>query len=358
MSALDRALYDPVEIPSSLPPTLLVVIDTEEEFDWTADFSRDARGVRNIAELPRVFEICARYGAVPLCVIDHPVADDEAASALLRGARDAGLCEIGAHLHGWVNPPYEEAVSARQSYGCNLPPELEYRKIAALTDHIRDAFGTAPTMFRTGRYGVGAQTFEALASLGYRTDLSLPPHSNFSRDGGPSFYGWSNRPFWANRAGGVLSLPITTGFSGVLRGFGTEVAPLLDKPLARRLHLPGVLARSGLLERSRLTPEGTSNAEMNRLLAALVRDGERVLTLSLHSSTLLPGATVYARDQGEVDAFLARLDGVLRFFAEELGGKFAAVSAIDARLRMGSADGARQGTNSAPERNQAAFAET
>lgn len=333
MPVLDPMRYKTVPVPDSMPPTLLVVIDTEEEFNWNAPFSRDARSVRNIAELPGVFEICARHGAVPLCVIDHPVADDKAATALLRAARDAGQCEIGAHLHGWVTPPFEEAVTAAHSYGCNLPPDLEHRKIAALTDQIAQSFGDAPTMFRTGRYGVGAHTFKALSALGYRTDLSLPPHSNFSRDGGPSFYGWANRPFWADRVGGLLSLPITTGFSGHLRRFGRQTAQTLDLKPAKRLRLPGILSRSGLLERSRLTPEGTSLAEMKRLLSALVGDGERVLTLSLHSSTLLPGATVYARDSGEVSDFLTRLDAVLGFFADELGGNFASVSATDAALR-------------------------
>jgi len=93
------------------------------------------------------------------------------------------------------------------------------------------------------------------------------------------------------------------------------------------------MAHARLMERARLTPEGTGLAEMKRLLSALVGDGERVMTLSLHSSTLLPGATVYVRDESERDAFLDRLDSVLGWFTGSLGGVLAPVSAIDASIR-------------------------
>ena len=330
---LDPSRFDQATLPDAMAPSLLVVIDTEEEFDWTAPFSRLSRGTRNLGELPHLQAIFDKHGAVPLYVIDHPVASDPKAMQWMRDVRDRGACEIGAHLHPWVTPPHDETVSVQNSYTCNLPDTLQLAKISSLTHTIANAVGERPTAFRTGRYGVGKATLEALVETGYRTDLSLAPHSSFMAQGGPDFYGWHNRPFWADKARHLLSLPVTTGFSGVLRGIGPALAPFLDSAMVRRAHLPGMMAHMRLLERARLTPEGTGLAEMQRLLAALVGDGEKVLTLSLHSSTLLPGATVYARDKAERDALLERLDAVLGWFTSRLGGVLAPVSRVDAAIR-------------------------
>lgn len=330
---LDPDRYAKAILPDGMVPTLAIVIDTEEEFDWSAPFSRLARGTRNLHELPRLQAILDRHGAVPLYVIDHPVASDATAMRWLCETRDRGGCRIGAHLHPWVTPPDHESVSGANSFTCNLPGALQLAKIVSLTDTIADSTGERPTAFRAGRYGIGADTFEALVEAGYTTDLSVAPHSRFSEQGGPTFYNWHNSPFWADTERRLLGLPVTTGFSGVLRSLGPSVAPLLDNRVAHTLHLPGLLAHARLLERARLTPEGTGLAEMKRLIAALVGDGERVLTLSLHSSTLLPGATVYARDEAERDALLAALDAIVAWFTGPVGGVLACVSAIDSAIR-------------------------
>jgi len=330
---LDPARYAKATLPKGMAPTLAIVIDTEEEFDWTAPFSRQARGTRNLRELPRLQEVLDRHGAMPLYVIDHPVASDAAAMRWLCETRDRGACRIGAHLHPWVTPPDRESINGSNSFTCNLPGDLQLAKIVSLTDTIAAGTGERPTAFRAGRYGIGAATFEALVETGYTTDLSVAPHSRFSEQGGPSFYKWHNSPFWADTERRLLGLPVTTGFSGTLRALGPSVAPLLDNRMAHALHLPGLLAHLRLLERARLTPEGTGLAEMKRLIAALVADGERVLTLSLHSSTLLPGATVYTRDEAERDALLAALDAIISWFVSQAGGVLACVSSIDSAIR-------------------------
>jgi len=335
VSAFEAPFYPPAAVPRDEKPKLVVVIDTEEEFDWDAPFSRDSRSVQNIARLPALFDQFAEFGAAPLCVLSYPVMDDLASVLALRNAERQGLCELGTHLHSWVTPPYEERLSSRNSYGCNLPASLERRKLRALTARFEQCFDRSPTMFRTGRYGVGAQTFETLVELGYRTDLSLPPHSSFAEDGGPVFYGWSNAPFWADPHHDLLSLPVTTGFSGALSRFGPSLAPLVEARTLKRMRLPGVLCRSRILERARLTPEGSEPHELKRLMQALLEQGNRVLTLSFHSSSLLPGATSYVRNEDDRRAFEAALFTSLRCFVDELGGEIARVSDVDAWIRGG-----------------------
>lgn len=328
--SLDPAIATPVRLDESLQPMLAVVVDTEEEFDWSAPFSRKARATLNMREQHRAQAVLDRHGVAPLYVIDHPVARDDAAVGWLRETVQDGRCEVGAHLHSWVTPPYDEPVCARNSYGCNLDPGLERAKISALTEAVTQALGTPPAHFRTGRYGAGEATLKTIQALGYRCDLSVAPHSSFRRDGGPEFYGWTNTP---QMMGDLAILPVTTGFSGVASGLGPRLAPLLDAPAARRLRVPGLLAGLGLMDRARLTVEGVPVDALKRLMASLIGSGERLLTLSYHSSTLLPGATVYARTESERDALVESLDETLAHFTRVLGGRLVSVSEAETTVR-------------------------
>ena len=155
-----------------MTPELLVVVDTEEEFDWSAPFSRDAVATRSIPAQAKAHEIYERFGIVPTYVVDYPVATDPEASAFLRALKEAGKAEIGAHLHPWVTPPHEEEVNGFNSYHGNLPVDLERAKIESLTEAIHGAFGDAPTVFKAGRHGFGPNTAALLVEFGYKVDCS------------------------------------------------------------------------------------------------------------------------------------------------------------------------------------------
>ncbi len=302
----------PVErrLPSPSAPTLLVVIDTEEEFDWDAPFSRASTGTANIAHQHLAQEEFDRYGVVPTYAVDYPVASTPASVATLKVFLDAGRCDIGAHLHPWVNPPHEETVDAFNSYACNLPRPLLQQKLAVLTQTIRESFGPAPAPYKAGRYGAGPETPPLLEALGYAADASVVPQTDFTADGGPDFRGAPGQPFLATSR--LLEVPLSVHFVGRLARFG----PRLFQPLqrTRRLRLPGILARLGLLERLRLSPEGHDLDAMVRQTRAALARGERSLALTYHSSSLMPGGSPYARTLRERDQLLRTLAGFLRFF--------------------------------------------
>lgn len=313
-----------------MTPKLIIIVDTEEEFDWTAPFARENVGTSSIPAQARAHELYDRLGVVPTYVIDHPVATDPVAVAFLKGLRDAGKAEIGAHLHPWVTPPHEEEVTTFNSYHCNLPPDLERAKIVALTDAIERGFGERPTVFKAGRYGFGANTKRVIAELGYTVDCSVVPHTSFADDGGPSFVGWPDRPYWLDEGRGLLEIPLTVGFMGAVAAIGPKAGGLFTHPHAARLRVPGVLARSGLLARSRLSPEGVPAEEQCRLLASMAKRGHRLFSLTYHSPSLAPGHTPYVRHEAELAAFLANIETVLTYFRDELGGRFTTASRVQA----------------------------
>jgi len=320
-----------LSLPEDWPPTLVVVVDTEEEFDWNAPFDAASTGVSNIVCQHLAQHVFDVHGVVPTYVVDYPVATTPAAIAPLRAYAAAGRCEIGAHLHPWVTPPVEGPLDAYHSYPGNLPPELERRKLEALTQAIVAGFGIQPAVYKAGRYGVGPATAGILRELGYRIDVSVVPHTDFSADGGPDFRELPDQPF--EIAPGVVELPLSVHFAGALRGAGRRLYPRLAGRLAA-LRLPGIAARLGLLERLRLTPEGHQFKDMVRQTRAALNSGTRLFMLTYHSSTLLPGATGYVHDAGERDRFLARLDGYCHTFLNHFGGRADTLTGIAAALKV------------------------
>lgn len=323
----------PARLPDDHPPLLLVVIDTEEEFDWSRPHSRDNTSVTAIAAQRRAQELFTRHGIVPTYVIDYPVASDPAAVDALRVFADSGHCRIGAHLHPWVNPPHSEVVNAYNSYPGNLPAALEREKLRVLTATIAEAFGGRPVVYKAGRYGVGPATARILEDLGYLVDVSVVPFTSFAEDGGPDFSAAAFHPSWFGSSGELLEIPLSCGFCGVLRRLGPAAFPRLSKAAAMRLHLPGMLARTGLLERIRLTPEGVDLASNIRLARSLYDQGCRIFSFTYHSPSLVPGMTPYVRSERQLAAFLHTMDRFFEFFREELGGRPSEPREVYALLR-------------------------
>lgn len=339
---LNRSANKPARLPDGHPPVLLIVVDTEEEFPWDKPFSRDNTGTSAIPAQRIAHErIYDRLGIVPTYVIDWPVATTPAAYESLRALMLEGRCEIGAHLHPWVSPPYDETVSTFNSYTGNLPVELEFEKLRLLTQAITENIGRRPTTFKAGRYGLGPNTASTLAKLGYLVDASVVPHTAFTGDGGPDFSGFTEQPYWFDGTERpLLELPVTTGFHGLLRSRGSMIYPLLDNKLMRKLRAGGIASRAGLLERIRLTPEGCDTADMKRIARTLVGDGCQVLTMTYHSPSLVSGHTPYVRSPKELEAFLESINGLCTYFKDELGGVFMSVSSLHAKLAVTLADSA------------------
>ena len=319
-------------LPADSPPLLAVVIDTEEEFDWAKPLARANKNVTSIAAQGKAQEIFARHGIVPTYVIDYAVANNEDAVSHLRSFADAGGCEIGTHLHPWVNPPDQEAVTPFNSYPGNLPSALEAEKLALLTDIIERRFGQRPVVYKAGRYGVGPNTADHLERLGYKIDASVVPYTNFDADGGPNFTAFGPEPYWFGTARRMLELPLSVGFAGFLSERGATLYPRLVGGLGLRFRVPGIFARSRMLERIRLSPEGIDSAAHRRLARSLVAQGHKVLTMTYHSPSLAPGHTPYVRSEPDLRAFLSSIDKFLSFFAEQLGGHFTTPTALFRQL--------------------------
>lgn len=324
-SVLDRRFHAPLDQPAEAPPLLMTMVDAEEAFDWNKPFVREAPDVSSMAAQVLAHRVFERHGVVPLYLVDYPVATQDAGRALLRELLADGACEIGAQMHPWVTPPFTEEVNERNSYAGNLPVELELAKARCLTDTLAETFGEMPRIYRTGRFGAGPRTADILKSLGYMADSSVTPHwpPGGLAGGAAGNWAFSARPYWTDRDQTLLEIPVSAALVGRLAGTRAEgLAPRLFGPSGQRLHAGGAMARLGLLERIRLSPEGMTLAEAKRLTRHMLAQGHRSFVLTYHSPSLAPGNTPYVRNAAQLEGFLRWLDEYYAFFRAEMGGRF------------------------------------
>ncbi len=275
----------------------IVTVDTEEEFDWSKPFERTGHGLSHVPRLAKFQQFCEGFGICPVYLIDYPIASDPQAVEALGRAVAEGRAEIGVQLHPWVSPPHDEEINVHNSFSGNLPSDLERAKFRKLRDTIEEAFGTPPLIYRAGRYGVGQTTAKILTECSIAIDTSVRARFDYSASGGPNFRDFPVQPWWIDKRQGLMELPLTTVFWGMLRQQGH----LLYPALWRVPRLRGLLARAGVLERIPLTPEGVSTEEAIKGIDIALDDGLPVLVFSFHSPSLRPGHTPYVRDEDELD---------------------------------------------------------
>ena len=307
---------------------LLVTIDTEEEFDWQKPFSSQNRSVRAIDHLPQLQQLLDELDVRPTYVVDHPVATTPASVRVLGELLDRGRCEVGAHLHPWVNPPLSEVISGANSYLCNLPLELQQEKVIELTGAIEKNLHVHPRTFKAGRYGLDFRLVPFLQSLGYRVDTSVLSYSDMTEDSGPDFSRFASEPFRFEappdeQTGDCLSLlevPSTAGFTRRPFSWSSRAYRFASLRQIRWLRLRGILWRSRLLRRVVLSPEGFEVRDLLRIVNGLHRGGASVLNVTLHSPSLQPGNTPYVRNEQELIVLLDRLRRTLEY-ARDLGAE-------------------------------------
>jgi hypothetical protein len=322
-----------VHFDSSFGTRFILSVDTEEEFEWGGGFAREGHGLASVPALADGQRFFESAGVAPCYFVDAPIASSGAAVAILRPALEAGRAEIGVHLHPWVTAPFDEALTSRNSYAGNLPLETERAKLRTMTALFADRFGEQPRAYRAGRYGIGPNTLGLLDELGYLIDSSLRSQFDYRADGGPDFRASSLRAHWTGPRLAMLELPLTSVFVGAAGRWGPQLYHRLELlPTTRAL-----LARTGLMQRVPLTPEGVPAALACDAIDVAIDIGLPVLTMSFHSPSLAIGHTPYVRDAADLAALYAWFDRVFDHCARRSVLAATPNSVHEAAVRSGAA---------------------
>lgn len=300
---------------------LFITIDTEEDL-W-GDYRAENNPVANVAQLPRLQSLFNRYGVIPTYLVNWAVVNDKTAANTLRNLRDVGEHEIGTHCHPWNTPPIEEERNARNSWLCNLPPELVWKKLQNLHRRIVDQLGVVPTSFRAGRWGFGGDVATCIQKLGYTVDTSVSPTIDWTAGEGPDFTAALGGKYRFDAPdilrpvphGSLMEVPATIGFWQGNHRTRSAVRRHLSARLARPFRVLGVLDWIGVLNHRWLSPEHSTSSDMIRLAKSFVAAGCDSLNMFFHSNSLLPGVSPFVRDQADLEQLLERIRAFIEFAA-------------------------------------------
>lgn len=303
---------------------LIVTIDTEED-NWGC-FTPEGHTVENIERIPELQDLFDQFNVKPTYMMTYPVVSDDRAVSILKAIFEKGNCEIGTHCHPWNTPPFQEATNERNSMLCNLPAELQYKKIRVLHETIRQRFGMEPISFRSGRWGYGPEVAKHIYELGYKIDSSITPYVDWTIDYGPDFSDISPRPFKFSYEdifrhapdGPLVEIPVTIGYFQSNFALCNRILKMLTKKPLDRLVLHKILHKLNLLNRVWLSPEVADAKSMIRLARRMMANDYQVINLFFHTPALKRGLSPFVRTKDDEVKFLQRIRDFL-IFARDAG---------------------------------------
>ena len=313
-------------------PVATLLIDTEEDFDWTTPIEGTAHSTAHLGHVADLQHVLAAYGIRPTYLLTYPVLMDAVNLRNLRRAVERGQCEVGLQLHPWVTPPFTGTSTTKHSFSGNLAPEIEESKLDHLMQRFLEAFGAAPRVFRTGRYGLGAHTALLLEQYGFEVDTSLAPRTSMTAEGGPDYTDYDFTPFWFGARRDMLELPLCRSIVGWGGNAGADAYRSLTRMKAFRPLCTTLFAGSGYAERITLSPEGNDSSAMSRLVHRLRERGQKIFPVSFHSSSLWPGRNPYVQCRADLHWFYDRLSAIMSHLADDIGCRFVAAAEIPALL--------------------------
>lgn len=292
-----------------------LTVDTEEQWDWEGPFRTHGHRTDNLGLISQIQDIAEDTAAKATYLVTHAVLADTEARAAVLGLVDRPDVEIGAHLHPWNTPPLvEDPTPPPRTYTHRLPHDL----IRAKLNTLHAAFlaqGLRPVSFRGGRYSSGPVVQGWLAQHGYACDLSVVPYTQWSMAGAPHYEqrtlqpqrrppnGPDQAPLW--------EVPVGLGFTAEPFDRWARWFQAIEAGPLGRWHAIGLLRRLSVVNRVWLNFEQSSPDEMLEFLDAIRDTGYRHLVFTLHSSSLVPGATPYCPDRAAVERLLESMRIVL-----------------------------------------------
>lgn len=285
---------------------LAASLDVEEEGLFGGKYVCRAPSLRNTAFLSRLAPLLER-GLRPTLFCTHCALTDAPTQAMLARLRDRHGAEIAAHLHFWNTPPLADdgpdvlsrvpaAALGQGAFRAKL------RQLLAAGEAFQ---GEALRSFRMGRWDLHRHHWPVLAEQGITCDASIRPLHGPAADAHglrlrPDHFSAPRTPYLVRTAcGDILEVPLS-------------VTPLLKTLPALLDRLPAALRQPAVSSYFRwgaltLLPVEHPLRVMQYMTRRFVAAGGRILSLTWHSSEMMPGGAPHMPDEGHVTRFLEKI---------------------------------------------------
>ena len=284
---------------------LVLSIDVEEEGLFRGAYPRTNPTVRNVAELARLSPLLEEFDLPVSLLCTHSVFADAAACRSLAGLCERHRVEIGAHLHHWNTPPARGAALGYESPG-RVPEKLLAARLANLFASGGAFQGRPLTSFRMGKWDLHHWHWPLLAETGVLVDASVRPLHYAPH--GPDHFDAPADPYMVHvRGRAILEVPLSCiPLCACLR----HLSPSAGAGGAARMRLSASVKKWGALA---LLPVYHPLWVMQAVTKRHLAQGGKVLSLTWHSSEMMPGATPHLPDVAAVERFLGKMRSYLRW---------------------------------------------
>lgn len=303
----------------------IITVDTEADNQWKSD----EVSLNNINFLPRFQSLCEKFSFTPSYLLSYEVLKSESAVRMLKTWQKQGRAEIGAHLHPWTTPPFDNGslINKEHSFPCELEDKQLLLKLETLTKAIKEKFGFSPTSFRAGRWGLDHRVANYLLELGYLVDCSITPKISWQNtkglkggSGGPDFRQAPIFPYFLNKKNinkvadnGLLEIPMTIIYTGkfikegkIAFWFASLPPSFLKKVLNKFIFK---------MTWCRIFPESKVK-DLIAVYKSAQKNNLPVLEFMIHSSELMPGGSPYAKTDLAVEHLYKKLELFFSFLKE------------------------------------------
>jgi hypothetical protein len=290
----------------------LITIDTEGDNQW--NHGRELT-VENLKFVPRFQNLCNKYQIKPTYLVTSEVCEDSYAKEIFTDYLITGKAEVGAHLHSWTTPPFQEKIGYRyndinHAFATDLAEDLINEKINNLTIQIEAAFGQRPLSFRSGRYGFNKTVAKILTDHSYLVDSSVTPYTSWLNykgipegKGGPDFIDNTAFPFeYHFDQKTLLEIPVTILPTRFPLNKNKKLAGYyfrhVDNNLFLRVFRKLLFQNQPLWLRPFLSTNISSFEE-------LINEAQNInlpyIVMMFHSSELMPGCSIYRVDKKDIE---------------------------------------------------------
>lgn len=285
---------------------LLASVDVEEEGLFRGVYAASNNSVKNLAWLGQLKSFLERGVSLTL-FCDYPVLTSAEAPEELDSLRQSGKIEIGAHLHWWNTLPLSDAGTHCYAKvpSINVTAETFDMKLRFLAQAAEKVAGAKVTSFRMGRWDLHREHIPLLVKNGFRQDASVRPfHRGGDGGTGPDHFHAPINPYLIETAYGPLyEYPLT-------------VSPLFSPfvKIAVNLGFAASLPKWGLLA---LLPVEHPLALMQLATRLYYKNGGRAVSLTWHSSEMMPGGSPRLSTQEKCEKFLRKLHAYFDWLENE-----------------------------------------
>lgn len=284
---------------------LIITIDTEGDNLWDYKEGNEVQ-TKNALYIPRFQELCEKYGFKPVYLTNYEMVSSHDFVQYIRPKAEAGLCEVGIHIHAWNNPPYYKLDGPYNGnpYLMEYPYEVMREKFKVTYDLICERIGVPPVSHRAGRWAMNADYFHLLKEFNIKVDCSYTPGISWTGSCGRTIPGGSDyskvTPF-AQTTAEVLEVPVTIKRLHYTRSGGLK-------------HKLKVLVKG---EATWLRPMNRPVEELYQLCKAAMNDNCDYLEFMIHSSEFMPGGSPTFKTNSDVENLFTDMDKLFKHLANK-----------------------------------------